>query len=102
MLLFQSFLEFSGGKEDYPQHDIGTDYTTSQNASLCAGFLGIPYSRHPGRFHPEEMQGALSKSKLLMEQSEPDIPSALSWGLHMMAWVPISFPDSYLVQCHQS
>ena len=34
-------LESSGGKVDYRQHDFGIDYTTSQNASLCANLLGV-------------------------------------------------------------
>jgi len=77
-------------------------YTTSQNASLCASFLGILCSRQFGRFDPEEMQGALSKSILFAELPKPDIPNMLEWGLHMMALVPVSFPDNYLVQCYQS
>ncbi|KAL9627598.1 MAG: hypothetical protein Q9164_007558, partial [Protoblastenia rupestris] len=95
-LLFRSFLEFSNGKVDCRQHDFGMDYTTSQNASLCASFLGISCPRQFGRFDPEEMQSALSKSKLFAEQSKPDIPNTLDWGLHMMAYVPVGFPDNYL------
>ncbi len=100
--LFRSFLELSDGKVDCRQHDFGMDYTTSQNASLCASFLGISCSRQFGRFDPEEMQAALSKSKLFAEQSKPDIPNTLDWGLHIMAYVPVGFPDNYLVQCYQS
>ena len=99
--LFRSFLEFSDGKVDYRQHDFGMDYTTSQNASLCASFLGIFCSCQFGRFDPEEMHGALSKSKLFAERSKPDIPNTLDWGLYMMAYVPVGFPDNYLVQCYQ-
>ncbi len=95
--LFRSFLEFSDGKVDCRQHNFGMDYTTSQNASLCASFLGISCSSQFGRFDPEEMQGALSKSKLFAEHSKPDIPNTLDWGLYMMAYVPIGFPDKYLV-----
>ncbi|KAL9045619.1 MAG: hypothetical protein Q9214_001366 [Letrouitia sp. 1 TL-2023] len=95
--LFRSFLEFSNGKVDCRQHDLGIDYTTSQNASLCASFLGFSYSRQFGRFDPEDMAGALSRSKIFAEQSKPDIPNTLDWGLHMMAYVPIGFPDNYLV-----
>ena len=95
--LFRSFLEFSDGKVDCRQHNFGMDYTISQNASLCASFLGISYSRQFRRFDPEEMQGALSKSKLFAEHSKSDIPNTLDWGLYMMAYVPIGFPNNYLV-----
>lgn len=100
--LFRSFLESSGGKVHCRQHDFGMDYTTSQNASLCASFLGILCSRQFGRFDPEEIKGALSKSKLFAELSKPAIPDTLEWGLHMMVLVPVGFPDNYLVQCYQS
>jgi hypothetical protein len=100
--IFRSFLESSGGKVDCRQHDFGIDYTTSQNASLCASLLGVFCSRQFGRFDPEEMQGALSKSKLFAELSKPDLPDTLEWSLRMMEAVPIGFPDNYLVQCYQS
>lgn len=100
--LFRSFLELSDGKVDCRQHDFGMNYTTSQNASLCASFLGISCSRQFERFDSKEMQGALFKSKLFAEQSKPGISKILDWGLHMMAYVPVGFPDNYLVQCYQS
>lgn len=46
--IFRSFLEFFGGQVDCRQHDFGMDYTISQNASLCASFLGIFCSRQFG------------------------------------------------------
>jgi len=100
--LFQRFLEFSGGKVDCGQHEFGMDYTTSQNAALCANLLGVFSSRQSGPFDPEKMQGALSKSKLFAGLSKPDIPDILEWSLRMMALVPVGFPDNYLVQCCQS
>jgi hypothetical protein len=100
--LFRSLLESSGGKVDCRQHDFGINYTTSQNASLCASFLGVFCSRQFGRFDPEEMQGTLSKSKLFAELSKPDVSDALEWSLRMMILVPVGFPDNYLVQCYQS
>ena len=98
--LFRSFLEFSSGRVDCRQHDFGIDYTINQNASICASFLGISRLRQFGRFDPEDMARALSKSKIFAEQSKPDIPNPLDWGFHMMAHVPVGFPDNYLVQCH--
>ncbi|KAI4260734.1 MAG: hypothetical protein LQ352_000126 [Teloschistes flavicans] len=82
--LFQSILEFSSGKVDIRQHDFGTNYTTSQNASLCASLLGIFYSRQFRRFDPEGMQAALSKSKLFAKSPKSDIPDVLEWKLRMM------------------
>ena len=43
------------------------------------------------------MQGALSKSKLFAEHSKLDILNTLDWGLYMMVYVPVGFPDNYLV-----
>jgi hypothetical protein len=100
--LFRSLLEFSGGKVDCRQHEFGINYTTSQNASLCANLLGVLYSRQFGRSDPEEIQGALSRSRLFAELSKSDIPDTLDWGLRMMVLVPVGFPDNYLVQCCQS
>lgn len=100
--LFRSLLESSGGKVDCRQHDFRINYTTSQNASLCASLLGVFCSRQFGRFDLEEMQGALSKSKLFAGLSKPDVPDILEWSLRMMALVPVGFPDNYLVQCYQS
>lgn len=99
--LFRSLLESSGGKVDCRQHDFGINYTTNQNASLCASLLGISYSRQFGCFDPEEMRGALSKSKLFAELSKPDLPGTLEWSLRMMVLVPVGFPDNYLVRCYQ-
>ena len=97
--LFRSLLEFSGGKVDCRQHDLGINYTTSQNASLCASLLGVFCSRQFGHFDPEEMQGALSKSKLFAGQ---DLPDVLEWSLRIMEKVPVGLPENYLVQCCQS
>ncbi len=75
--LFRSLLESSGDKVDCRQHDFRINYTTSQNASLCASLLGVFSSRQFGRFDPKEMQGALSKSKIFAELSKPDFPDTL-------------------------
>ena len=87
---------------DYQRYRINPEYTTHQNASLCARFLGVPTSRCFGHFDPQKMQDALSKSKLFIETSSPVIPDAFMWSLHMMAVVPIGFPDINLVQSYQS
>jgi len=100
--LFRSFLELSDGKVDCGQHDFGMDYTTSQNASLCASLLGVFCSRQFGRFDLEEMQGALFKLKLFARLSKPNVPNILEWRLHIMTLVPVDFLDNYLVQCYQS
>lgn len=100
--IFRSILELSDDKVDCRQHDFGLDFTTSQNASLCASLLGVSGSRQFGRFDPEEMQVALSKSKLFAGLPKADLPDPLEWSLRMMKSVPVGFPDNYLVQCYQS
>ena len=95
--LFRTLLESSGGKLGCRQHNFGINYTTRQNASLCANLLGVSCSRQFGRFDPKEMQSAPSKSKLFRAVSKSDIPDTLEWSLRMMAQVPVGFPDNYLV-----
>ena len=102
ILLLRRFLEFSGGEVDYQRYRVDPVYTTRQNASLCASFLGVPNSRCFGRFDPQKMQDALSKSKLFIQTSSPVIPDVFMWSLHMMAVVPIGFPDINLVHSYQS
>ena len=97
ILLFRRLIELSGGKVDCRQHDFGIDYTANQNASLCVSFLGVSCSGQFGRFDPEEMQDALSKSKLFAELSKPDLPDTIEWSLRVMKLVPVGFPENYLV-----
>ena len=103
--LFRGFLEVSGGTVDNRQHNFGFDYTTSQNMSLCAEFLGVPCSRLPrqfGRFDPEEMLNALIKSKLFEGLQKRDLPDTLNWSHRIMELVPVGFPNNYLVWYSQS
>jgi len=95
--LFRRFLELSGGKVDYGQHEIEMDYTTSQNAALCASLLGVFSSRQSRPFDPEDMQGALSKSKLFAGLLKPDVADILEWSLRIMVLVPVGFLENYLV-----
>ena len=97
ILLFQRFLEFSGGEVDYQRYGLNPDYTTPQNASLCARFLGVPTSHCFGRFDPQKMQDALLKSKLFIKTSSLVIPDIFIWSLQMMAVMPIRFLDINLV-----
>ena len=85
--LFRSLLEFSGGKVGCRQHSFDFDYTISQNVSLCARLLGVPFSRQFGCFDPKEMQSALLKSKIITEVSSPAVPDTLDWSLRMMVLV---------------
>ena len=100
--LLRRFLEFSGGEVDDQRYKVDPEYTPRQNASLCASFLGVPDSRCFGRCDPQKLQDALSKSKLFNETSSPVIPDVFMWSLHMMAAVPIGFPDINLVLPYQS
>ena len=95
--LFRSVLEFSGGKVDCEPHHFGLNYTTRQNASLCASLLDVSCSRPFGRFDPKEMQGALLKPKILVELSVPNAPDIFELSLRMMGLVPVGFPENYLV-----
>lgn len=99
ILLFRSILEFSGGKVDCRQHHFELDYTASQNASLCARRLSVPFSRQMGSFDRNEMQAALSKSKLFSEVPSSEIQDTLEWSHRLMKLVPVGFPDNYLVRC---
>jgi len=99
VLLFRGFLELSGGTVDCRRHDFGVGYTTTQNANLCAEYLGVSGTRHFGHFDPGEMQRALSKSRLFTEAYD-EVPDPFEWSLRMMALVPVGFPEDFLVCCH--
>jgi len=73
------------------------DYTTSQNAALCASLLGVYSSRQSRFFDSKDMQGALSKSKLFARLLKLDVADILEWSLRMMALVPVDFLENYLV-----
>ncbi len=90
------------GKVNCGQHEIKMDYTISQNAALCASLLGVSNSLQSKPFDPEDMRGALSKSKLFTGLSKPNVADILEWSLCIMSLVPVGFPENYLVQCYQS
>ena len=96
--LFRCLLEYSGGRVDCRQHNFRVDYTTSQNAFLCANFLGIARGSEFGSFDPEEMQGVLLNSALFAGISKSNLPNIVEWSRQMMISVPIGFPDNYMVQ----
>ena len=100
--LFRCFLEFSGGKADFRQHNFRGSYTTKQNAFFCANFLGVFCSRQFGRFDPKEMHSALCKAKLFAGFPTIDLPDTVKWSHRMMLHVPVGFPENYLVRCYRS
>jgi hypothetical protein len=75
--LFRCFLEYSDDKVNCRQHNFEVDYTTNQNASLCANLLGVCYARQFERFDPEEMQDALLKSKIFAGISMSDLSNTV-------------------------
>jgi len=75
--LFRSLLESFDDKMNCRQHDFEINYTTSQNASLCASLLNVFCSRQLRRFDLEEMQDALFKSKLFARLLKLDVPNIL-------------------------
>ena len=100
--LFRSLLEFFDGKVDCRQHDFRINYTTSQNASLCARLLSVFCSCQFGRFDSKEMQSALFKSKLFTGLSKSDVSDILEWSRRIMTSVSVGFSDKQLVSCYQS
>ena len=84
------------------QHIFGIEYTIAQNASLCTSFLGVLCSRQFGHSVPEEMRGALSQSKLFEGRPSPDTEKIIRRSLDMMTFVPIGFPDNYMVRYHRT
>lgn len=95
--LFRHIFKFSGGRVDIRQHDIETNYTTSQNASLCVNLLGIFCLRQFERFDTKEMQIAFFKSKLFAKLLKSDILDVLEWKLRIIILVPVGFSNNYLV-----
>jgi hypothetical protein len=60
--LVQRLLEFSGGKEDFEQHEFNKEFTANENANLCHDLLGITKSNFFRRFDMQNMLNALSTS----------------------------------------
>lgn len=100
--LFRCLLEYFDSKVDCRQHSFEVDYTTNQNASLCANLMGVFYARQFERFDSEEMQDALLKSKIFAGISMSDLSNTVEWSRRMMISVPIDFSDNYLVRCYRS
>jgi len=96
--IFRRVFVRSGGRMDKRQYDIDLDFTACENASLCAAQLRVSCSRPFGQFDSEEMQSALSRSKIFAETSSSNIPNAHEWSLRIMECVPVGFPMDRLVR----
>lgn len=96
--IFRRIFEEAGGRVINRQYDIDVHYTADENASLCASFLGVSYSRRFGLFDLKEMYSALLKSKIFRNTSSSDIPDVHTWSLRIMQWIPVGFPNDCLVE----
>ena len=95
--LVRALLELSGGRVDFRQHGFAEEYTTSQNADLCASVLEITRTNQFGDFDSEEMCKSVSKSPVFSEVAI-SIQDLESWTMSMRDFLGVGFPDGYLVR----
>jgi hypothetical protein len=96
--LFRLLLEFAtnGEKQDVYQHELNPHYSANYNANIIGSLVFINGPKHFGSFDSQKMFDALSKSSVFLGQTirEQDI---IELRTRMIDWLPIGFPDGYLV-----
>ena len=80
--LVRALLELSGGRVDFRQHGFAEEYTTSQNADLCASVFEITRTSQFGDFDSEEMCKTASKCPMFSEVAI-SMQSLESWTTSM-------------------
>ncbi len=82
---------------DCRQHALDQGYTISDNLNLCMVLVGVTGTIQFGDFDPKEMHNALLKSKVFFKDSDIDTLDTMGWSMQMMEFLPIGFPEGYLV-----
>jgi len=96
--LLRCLLEFSGGRVERRQHALDPEHSISDNANLFGLLIGIAGTNPFGSFDSKQMHGALSKSEIFA--GDPDISTldTVEWSMQLMDFLPIGFPEGYLVR----
>ena len=102
--LLRGVLELCGGRVECRQHAHDQEYTASENAAIYGSLIGITGTNRFGNFDLKQMHNALVKSKVFAEDREFSASNAVEWSMIMMNYLPIGFPEGYLVRYlkHQS
>ena len=95
--LVRGLFELSGGLVDCRQHALDQEYTISDNLNLYMILVGVTGTNRFGDFDPKEMYDALSKSKVFVKDTDIGTLDLVGWSLQMMEFLPIGFPEGYLV-----
>ena len=99
--LVRLLFELSGGIVECRQHTLDQEYTISDNLNLYIILVGVTGTNRFGEFDPKEMYSALLKSKVF-EDSDISTLDTVGWSMRMMEFLPIGFPEGYLViYCEQ-
>ena len=97
--LIRSLLELSSGLVDCRQHALDREYKFSDNLNLYGSLVGVSGANWFGNFDPKQMHDALSKSKAFEEDPGIHTVDTRAWSMQMMEFLPIGFPEGYLVRC---
>ena len=81
---------------DCRQHILDQDYTISDNLNLYMILVGVTGTNQFGNFDPKKLYSALLKSEVF-EDSDIGTLDPLRWSMRMMEFLPIGFPEGYLV-----
>ncbi len=59
--------------------------------------VGVTDTNSFGDFDPKEMYNVLLKSKVFVKDADIGTLDPVGWSLQMMEFLPIGFPEGYLV-----
>lgn len=95
--LVRGLLELSGGIVDCRQHALDQEYAISDNLNLYRILVGVTDTNSFGDFDPKEMYNMLLKSNVFVKDAEIGTLDPVGWSLQMMHFLPIGFPEGYMV-----
>lgn len=99
--LVRAVLELAGGMVDCRQHALDQEYAISDNFNLYKILVGVSGTNGFGNFDPKEMYNALLESKVFIDDADIGTLDTVGWSMQMMEYLPIGFPEGYLVRDHE-
>lgn len=96
--LGRGVVEVSGGRVCAHQHRFAGNYTVSENADLCASFLGITRTIGFGDISSEKIRKTLT-TFVIFSQTTISVQEVEERTTEMMHCLSGGFSDNYLVRC---
>jgi hypothetical protein len=89
-----------GAEHDFGPRKFDPRYTAGENANMIGSLIGIKGSNRFGHFDSQAMANALSHSKVFTKY-DISVLGIANLASKIMASLPISFPEGYLVRYSQ-